>query len=50
MSRLAKKFIRANLQITANPATSSSTQRGQPQRPVLSPVQQALCRQTFGIF
>jgi len=50
MSRLAKKFIRANLQITANPATSSSTQRGQPQRPALRPMEQALWQQAFGIF
>jgi len=50
MSRLAKKFIRANLQITANPATSSSTQRGQPQRPALSPEEQSLWQQVSQIF
>jgi hypothetical protein len=55
---MVTKFIQAKFQInaialtatTANPATSSSTQRGPPQRPVLSPVQQTLCRQAFGIF
>jgi len=48
----AKSQINATLLTgtAANPATSSSTQRGQPQRPALSPVDQTLCRQAFGIF
>jgi len=55
---MVTKFIQAKSQINAaalaataaNPAPSSSTQRGQPQRPVLSPMEQALWQQAFGIF
>ena len=58
MSRMVKKSVRANSQIkttlltatAANPATSSPTLRGQPQRPALSPMVHALCQQAFGIF
>ena len=55
---MVKKSVRANSRIkttlltgtAANPATSSPTLRGQPQRPALSPMVHALCQQAFGIF